>query len=85
MNPLDALSWIIAGMIAGWMVSLIMKSSLRGGFVIDMLMGILGAMLAGLTLTFASANATLVAGAVAAFLGAFLLVSLPRVLYALTH
>ncbi len=85
MNAVDCLSWIIAGAIAGWLVSLIMKSTLRSGRVLDILTGILGALLAGLALNFAAANSTLVAGTVAAFLGAFLLVSLPRILYGLTH
>jgi uncharacterized membrane protein YeaQ/YmgE (transglycosylase-associated protein family) len=39
--------WLIAGAVVGWVASIIMKTSGRQGLVIDIVVGIVGAFLAG--------------------------------------
>lgn len=43
--------WIIAGAIIGWIASMIMHTNGRQGLILDILVGIVGAFLAGLVLT----------------------------------
>lgn len=45
------IAWIIVGAIVGWVASLIMKTSGQQGLVLDIVVGIVGAFLAGLVLT----------------------------------
>jgi uncharacterized membrane protein YeaQ/YmgE (transglycosylase-associated protein family) len=39
--------WLIAGAVVGWVASRIMKTSGRQGLIIDIVVGIVGALLAG--------------------------------------
>jgi len=41
--------WLIVGAIVGWVASMIMRT--RGGLVLDIIVGIVGAFIAGLVLT----------------------------------
>lgn len=41
------LSWIILGLIAGWIGSMIMKTNHQQGIVMDMVLGIVGAVIGG--------------------------------------
>jgi uncharacterized membrane protein YeaQ/YmgE (transglycosylase-associated protein family) len=43
--------WLIAGAFVGWLASVIMKSNGRQGLVIDIVVGVVGAFLAGYFLT----------------------------------
>jgi uncharacterized membrane protein YeaQ/YmgE (transglycosylase-associated protein family) len=43
--------WLIAGAFVGWLASVIMKTNRRQGLVIDIMVGIVGAFLAGYFLT----------------------------------
>jgi uncharacterized membrane protein YeaQ/YmgE (transglycosylase-associated protein family) len=43
--------WIIAGAIIGWIASSIMGTSSRQGLLLDIIVGIVGAFIAGLVLT----------------------------------
>lgn len=43
--------WLIAGAIVGWLASLIMKTNGQQGTIIDIVVGVLGAFLAGFFLT----------------------------------
>ncbi|MBX4189906.1 GlsB/YeaQ/YmgE family stress response membrane protein [Candidatus Parcubacteria bacterium] len=43
------LTWIIFGIIAGWIASALMGS--RGGIIMDMILGIIGAFVGGLVMT----------------------------------
>jgi len=43
--------WIIAGAVIGWIASIIMHTNSRQGLLLDILVGIVGAFLAGLVLT----------------------------------
>lgn len=48
---LNFLVWIIAGAALGWIASLIMKTNSRQGLIADIIVGIVGAFLAGLFLS----------------------------------
>ena len=43
--------WIIAGAVIGWVASVIMHTNSRQGLLLDILVGIVGAFLAGFVLT----------------------------------
>ena len=43
--------WIIAGAVVGWVASVIMKTNARQGLLLDIVVGIIGAFIAGLVLT----------------------------------
>ena len=43
--------WIIAGAVIGWIASMIMRTNSRQGLLLDIVVGIVGAFLAGLVLT----------------------------------
>jgi len=44
---INFLIWIIAGAVIGWVASIIMRTNRRQGLIADMLVGIVGAFLAG--------------------------------------
>jgi uncharacterized membrane protein YeaQ/YmgE (transglycosylase-associated protein family) len=43
--------WIIAGAIIGWVASIVMRTNSRQGLLLDIVVGIVGAFLAGVVLT----------------------------------
>ena len=43
--------WLIAGAVVGWVASVIMKTSGRQGLILDIVVGVVGAFLAGYFLT----------------------------------
>jgi uncharacterized membrane protein YeaQ/YmgE (transglycosylase-associated protein family) len=43
--------WIIAGAVIGWIASMVMGTNARQGLLLDIIVGIVGAFLAGLVLT----------------------------------
>lgn len=43
--------WIIAGAVIGWLASIIMRTNSRQGLIADIIVGIVGAILAGLFLS----------------------------------
>ncbi|MHB0857550.1 MAG: GlsB/YeaQ/YmgE family stress response membrane protein [Anaerolineae bacterium] len=48
---MNFLIWIIAGAFIGWIASMIMHTNSRQGLLLDIVVGIVGAFLAGLVLT----------------------------------
>jgi uncharacterized membrane protein YeaQ/YmgE (transglycosylase-associated protein family) len=48
---INFLIWIIVGAVIGWVASLIMKTNSRQGLIADIIVGIVGAFLAGLFLS----------------------------------
>jgi uncharacterized membrane protein YeaQ/YmgE (transglycosylase-associated protein family) len=48
---IDFILWIIAGGFIGWLASIIMKTNNRQGMIADIIVGIVGAFLAGYFLT----------------------------------
>jgi len=43
--------WIIAGALVGWVASMVMRTNARQGLLLDIVVGIVGAFIAGLVLT----------------------------------
>lgn len=51
--------WIVFGAIAGWLASIIMKTDARQGFLMDVILGIVGAFVGGFIMNmFGSAGVT---------------------------
>jgi uncharacterized membrane protein YeaQ/YmgE (transglycosylase-associated protein family) len=50
-NMIDFILWIIAGALIGWIASIIMKTNDRQGLIADIIVGIVGAFVAGYFLT----------------------------------
>lgn len=48
---MNLIIWLIAGAVVGWVASVIMKTSGRQGLLIDIVVGIVGALLAGYLLS----------------------------------
>jgi uncharacterized membrane protein YeaQ/YmgE (transglycosylase-associated protein family) len=48
---MNFLLWIIAGAVIGWIASMIMHTNSRQGLLLDIVVGIVGAFLAGIVLT----------------------------------
>jgi uncharacterized membrane protein YeaQ/YmgE (transglycosylase-associated protein family) len=46
-NSMGWLAWIIVGGVAGWLASIVMKTDARQGLLIDIVVGIVGAVIGG--------------------------------------
>lgn len=49
---MSILAWIVLGVVAGWLASIIMKTNGAQGFFADMVLGILGALVGGFVFNF---------------------------------
>lgn len=47
MNQMGWLAWIVIGAIAGWLASMVMKTNRRQGLLMDIIVGIVGALIGG--------------------------------------
>jgi len=47
MNIATILSWLLIGLIAGWLASLVMGTNSRQGMITDIVLGVLGAVVGG--------------------------------------
>jgi uncharacterized membrane protein YeaQ/YmgE (transglycosylase-associated protein family) len=78
--PGGIISWLIVGLIAGWLAGLVMRG---GGYGIigDMILGLIGAFIGGLIVSFFAEGDTGFWGSIAvAFVGACVLVAIVRAL-----
>jgi uncharacterized membrane protein YeaQ/YmgE (transglycosylase-associated protein family) len=50
-ETMNFIIWLIAGAFIGWLASVIMKTNARQGLIIDIVVGVVGAFLAGYFLT----------------------------------
>ena len=79
---MSILAWIVVGLIAGWLASMVTHS--RGGLVFDLILGIIGAIvggfLAGLLLGGDYTTGINIPTLIVAFLGAVIVVVLVRAL-----
>jgi uncharacterized membrane protein YeaQ/YmgE (transglycosylase-associated protein family) len=48
---IDFIAWVIAGSILGWIASMIMRTAAQPGMFLNIIVGIVGAALAGLVLS----------------------------------
>lgn len=47
MDQMGWLAWIIIGALAGWLASIVMKTNARQGLLMDIIVGIVGALIGG--------------------------------------
>ena len=47
MDAMGWLAWIVIGAVAGWLASLVMKTNRRQGLLMDIIVGIVGALIGG--------------------------------------
>lgn len=47
MDQMGWLAWLVIGAISGWLASIVMKTNRRQGLLMDIVVGILGALLGG--------------------------------------
>jgi uncharacterized membrane protein YeaQ/YmgE (transglycosylase-associated protein family) len=84
---MNLLAWLIVGLIAGWLASMVMKTNAQQGMVGDIIVGIIGAFIGGAVLSFfnignatpgADGSAFNVVSIVTAFIGAVILLAILR-------
>ena len=81
MGDMGWLAWIVIGAIAGWLASIIMKTNRQQGLIMDIIVGIVGALIGGFVF-----NALGIAGTTGfniwslfvAFIGAIILLGILR-------
>jgi len=82
MDLTNIVAWIILGAVAGWLASVVMRSSL--GLVADIVVGIIGAFIGGFVLNLFGVNPGVtglnIASLVTAFIGAVILLGLLRMM-----
>jgi len=80
MDPGGIISWIVVGLIAGWLAGVVMKG--RGyGIIADLIVGLVGALVGGFVFgSFVSGAAGFGGSILVAFLGACLTIALMRAL-----
>lgn len=84
---MDIIAWLVVGLIAGWLASMVMKTDAQQGMLADIIVGIIGAFIGGWVLSlFGVGNATPgsdpstlnVVSIFTAFVGAVILLGLLR-------
>ena len=81
---LNFIIWIVVGAIIGWLASMVMHTDAQQGTLIDIVVGIVGAFLAGLLLTPLFGVGTInsgdfsVPGLIVSFLGALILIAIVK-------
>ncbi len=81
MDAMGWLAWLIIGAIAGWLASIVMKTNAEQGLLLDIIVGIIGALIGGFL--FNAIGAPGVTGfnlwsLIVAFIGAVVLLGLLR-------
>ena len=83
MDIINIIAWIILGAIAGWLASIVMKTNAQQGFVMDVIVGIIGAFIGGWVLSLLGVGGGVtglnIASILTAFIGAVILLALIRV------
>ncbi len=83
MDPVNILVWIVVGAIAGWLASLVMGTNRGQGLLEDIIVGIVGGLLAGFLIDVLDIGGAAVTGInlgsiFAAFIGAVILLAILR-------
>lgn len=81
MTAMDIILWVVFGAIAGWIASVIMRRSSQQGLVMDIVLGIGGAIVGGLIMNFFGAPGVTgfnIYSAMVAIIGAIILIYLGR-------
>ena len=78
---MNLLLWILLGLIAGWLASVIMKTNAQQGPILDIVLGIVGAVVGGLVMNllgFGGVTGFNITSILVATLGAVVLIALGR-------
>lgn len=78
---MEILLWIILGLVAGWLASIVMKTNSQQGPLTDIILGVLGALVGGFVLNLFGANGVTgfnIYSLLVATLGAILLIWVGR-------
>lgn len=80
----DLIAWLVVGLIAGWLASMVMKTNAQQGMLADIIVGILGAFIGGwvlgvLNIAPPTPNALNLVSIFTAFVGAIILLAILRV------
>lgn len=77
------LAWLIIGAVAGWLASIVMKTNAQQGFLLDIIIGIVGAFIGGFLFNLVGAPGVTgfnIWSLFVAFIGAVVLLGLIRAL-----
>jgi uncharacterized membrane protein YeaQ/YmgE (transglycosylase-associated protein family) len=83
MEQMGWLAWLIVGAIAGWLASIAMKTNRQQGLIMDIVVGIVGALIGGFLFNLVGASGTTgfnIWSVFVAFVGAVVLLGAIRVL-----
>lgn len=81
MDAMGWLAWLVIGAVAGWLASLVMRTNRDQGLLLDVIVGIIGALIGGALFNFFGAPGVTgfnVWSLVVAFIGAVVLLALLR-------
>lgn len=85
---MDIIAWLVVGLIAGWLASMVMKTNAQQGMLADIIVGIIGAFIGGWVLSLlgvgnatpgADGSTLNVVSIFTAFVGAVILLAILRV------
>ena len=80
----DIIVWLLIGLIAGWLASVLMKTNAQQGVLADIVLGIIGAVVGGYLLSFLDlpgASGLSLYSILVAVLGAIVVIAVGRMLY----
>jgi len=83
MDQMGFFAWLIVGAIAGWLASIAMKTNRQQGLIMDIVVGIVGALIGGFLFNLVGASGTTgfnIWSIFVAFVGAVVLLGAIRVL-----
>lgn len=78
---MNLLLWVILGLVAGWLASLVMKTNASQGPLMDIILGVVGAIVGGFIMSlfgFSGATGLNIYSLLVATLGAIILIALGR-------
>jgi uncharacterized membrane protein YeaQ/YmgE (transglycosylase-associated protein family) len=79
---MDFFAWIIVGLIAGFLASLVMKTNRRQGIILDIIVGVIGAFIGGYVMQLLGIGAGVtginIGSILTAFVGAVILLAVLR-------
>lgn len=80
LNPGGIIAWIVVGLIAGWLASMVVKGG-GMGLIGDLIVGLIGALIGGFVVGFfVQGSVGLLGSIVVAFIGAVVLLAILRML-----
>lgn len=76
------IAWLVVGAVAGWLASLVMKTNREQGLIMDIIVGIVGAVIGGFLMRLINPNLDVnginIESILVAFIGAVVLLALLR-------